>query len=316
MTDSLEFANADQPDPGIESAVDPVSPDLDETSTPQSLGPEDGGEGWSGTDIEEAYLKALEAMEGIPWEERSRAEEQGEVPDDLPDAVDDSPRQVAAAETQIGSASDPPATAVPENPPSAAPLEGGPRIAAGTERSSQALIVESNVTPAQVIEAALFVGGGAITARKICALLRGGLDTASVERIIDELNSAYSAQGRPYEIRLGDGGYRLELRPEYDRLRHRVYGSGPREVRLSQDALEVLALVAYRQPISQQEIEGHGKQNAGNLLRQLLRRDLVAFERGAGGRKDVHYHTTPRFLSVFGLASLDELPQPEDLARK
>jgi len=155
-----------------------------------------------------------------------------------------------------------------------------------------------------------------LTAKKICALLRGSFDSAFVERSIDELNDAYAAQGRPYDIRLGDGGYRLELRAEYDRLRHRVFGSGPREVRLSQDVLEVLALVAYQQPISQADIESHGKQNAGNLLRQLLRRDLIAFERGTGGRKDVRYHTTARFLSVFGLGSLEELPQAEDLAKK
>ena len=71
--------------------------------------------------------------------------------------------------------------------------------------------------------------------------------------------------------------------------------------------LEVLALVAYHQPISQKEIESHGKDNAGNLLRQLLRRDLISFERGHGGRKDLQYKTTGRFLSVFGLAGLEEL---------
>jgi segregation and condensation protein B len=87
-------------------------------------------------------------------------------------------------------------------------------------------------------------------------------------------------------------------------------------VRLAQDVLEVLALVAYRQPISQKEIESHGKDNAGNLLRQLLRRDLISFERGPGGRKDLQYQTTSRFLSVFGLASLDDMPQAEDLAKK
>ena len=87
-------------------------------------------------------------------------------------------------------------------------------------------------------------------------------------------------------------------------------------VRLAQDVLEVLALVAYLQPISQPEVESHGKANAGNLLRQLLRRDLISFERGPGGRKDLQYQTTPRFLSVFGLASLDDLPQAEDLVKK
>ena len=95
-----------------------------------------------------------------------------------------------------------------------------------------------------------------------------------------------------------------------------MYGAGPREVRLSQDVLEVLALVAYRQPLLQSEIEAQGKSNPGGMLRQLLRRDLVSLERGEGGRKDVKYRTTPRFLALFGLGSLDDLPQPEDLARK
>ncbi len=205
----------------------------------------------------------------------------------------------------------------PADNASAAPPPAGPRLAKGTTRPAQDSAEQQlNVSPAQVIEAALFVGGGPLTARKICGLIRGSFETDDVERTIDDFNAAYAAQGRPYEIRLGEGGYRLELRAEYDRLRHRVYGSGPREVRLSQDVLEVLALVAYRQPISEKEIEGHGKQNAGNLLRQLLRRDLIAFERGPGGRKDLQYHTTARFLSVFGLGNLDELPQAEDLAKK
>jgi segregation and condensation protein B len=193
----------------------------------------------------------------------------------------------------------------------------GPRLAAGTERHPRIDSTEyTNVTPAQVIEAALFVGGAPLSAKKICSLLRGSFDAAFVEQAIDGLNDQYVSEGRPYEIRLGDGGYRMELRPEYEKLRQRVYGSGPREVKLSQEILEVLSLVAYRQPITQEEIESHGKQNAGNLLRQLLRRDLVAIQRGDGGRKDVRYLTTPRFLNVFGIGSLDELPQPEDLMRK
>lgn len=350
MTDSPEFANADEPDPGIEPLANSGDwgDSSDAIANPSEA--EDHGEGWSGADIEEAYLKALQAMEGLPGEEQpadDRSEARAEAPgsgeqkqvqspktddfdngtegdaasarpsrscplnsDDFIDGTEAEAAQSASPKSDDFSHASAAGTA------DALPPVTTPRIAAGTEPSPQTLVAESNVTPAQVIEAALFVGGGALTARKISALMRGSTDAAAVERIVDELNSAYAAQGRPYEIRLGDGGYRLELRPEYDRLRHRVYGSGPREVRLSQDVLEVLALVAYRQPISQQEIEAHGKQNAGNLLRQLLRRDLVGFERGPGGRKDLSYHTTPRFLSVFGLASLAELPEPEDLARK
>ncbi len=286
--------------------------------------PELVGDGWSGADIEEAYLKALSAMEELPLEE------------DPPAAVSIPPETIPAAELTtaaeklpIDAVSNPtieepaaPAGPValeqPASVPAGAPLASGPRLARGTDRppKSEALEDYSNVSPSQIIEAAMFVGGAPLTARKIVGMLRGSFDTAFVEQTIEDLNSAYLAQARPYEIRHGEGGYRLELRAEYDRLRHRVYGSGPREVRLAQDVLEVLALIAYRQPISQKEIESHGKQNAGNLIRQLLRRDLIAFERGPGGRKDLLYQTTPRFLSVFGIASLGELPQAEDLAKK
>jgi segregation and condensation protein B len=103
------------------------------------------------------------------------------------------------------------------------------------------------------------------------------------------------------------------LRSEYEAVRNKVYGAGPREVRLSQDALEVLALVAYQQPISHAGVEASGKKNAGNLLRQLLRRELVAISRVDKSRDGVQYHTTPRFLSLFGLGNLDELPQADGL---
>jgi len=308
MTDSSEFASNSVPIPE----------------------PEITGDGWSGADIEEAYQKALEAMEDVPWGEGGT-----DAAAEQPPAAADATTEPHLTETDPAAAASPPAGArgntvetspvastapadssVEASQPAAAPV-AGPRLARGTARAAaESPEQQLNVSPAQVIEAALFVGGGPLTARKIAGLLRGSQQSKDVEQTIDELNDAYVAQARPYEIRLGDGGYRLELRPEYERLRHRVYGSGPREVRLSQDVLEVLALVAYRQPITEKEIEGHGKQNAGNLLRQLLRRDLIAFERGPGGRKDLHYHTTARFLSVFGLGTLEELPQADDLARK
>jgi segregation and condensation protein B len=267
-------------------------------------------------------LKALSAVEDLPPEFESTAG-QGSHPQVVPEEFSPIPA-VASESAIIPNASPVAATAVtPDGDSSAGAPEAtaspsGPKMAKGTDRQASREVSEdySNVSPAQVIEAALFVGGPPLTARKIVGLLRGSFDTAFVEQTIDGLNMAYAAQARPYEIRHGEGGYRLELREEYDRLRHRVYGTGPREVRLAQDVLEVLALIAYRQPISQKEIESHGKQNAGNLIRQLLRRDLISFERGPGGRKDLLYQTTARFLSVFGISSLDDLPQAEDLAQK
>jgi segregation and condensation protein B len=278
------------------------------------------GEGWSGDDIEAAYLKALSAVEDLPLEVEPTAVD-GNKSNVL--AEEFSPIPDVAAESAIVPSKSPGAleevARVSPVPPAVQTAPTSiPKLAKGTDREPSREVSEdySNVSSAQVIEAALFVGGTPLTARKIVGLLRGSFDTAFVEQAIDDLNMAYAAQARPYEIRHGEGGYRLELREEYDRLRHRVYGTGPREVRLAQDVLEVLALIAYRQPISQKEIESHGKQNAGNLIRQLLRRDLISFERGPGGRKDLLYQTTARFLSVFGISSLDDLPQAEDLAKK
>jgi segregation and condensation protein B len=306
----------------LSAAEAPAEPEtmsaLADASGYQDLAPDEtpvepeGSDDWSGDDIEQAYRKALAALEDVPWE-----------PESIPVPESEGEPQPAAATTpdpqsdaDAGSSSEPAASPL-EPAASGTQTPPGPRLASGTERPRESgSDGPTSVSPQQVIEAVLVVGGGPVTARKFCSILRGSADAAAVERSIDDLNDQYVAEGRPYEIRLGDGGYRLELRPEYEKLRHRVYGSGPREVRLSQDILEVLALVAYQQPISQQEIESHGKQNTGGLLRQLLRRDLVTLQRGAGGRKDVKYATTPRFLTVFGLGNLDELPQPDDLARK
>ena len=172
------------------------------------------------------------------------------------------------------------------------------------------------INPKQVIEAALFVGGQPLTAKKLCYVLRGDFDLDFIEQTIDELNHQYLEEERPYEIRLGEGGYRFVLHDEFQRLRNRVYGIGPREVKLSQDVLEVLALVAYRQPMTQADIEGLGKSNPGPSLRQLLRRELISLERDPQDRKNVKYRTTRRFLSVFGLGRLDELPQADELMFK
>lgn len=169
------------------------------------------------------------------------------------------------------------------------------------------------VTPGQVIEAALFVGGQPLTAKKLSALVGPDVDKALVEEQIEALNELYTREERPYEIRLEEGGYRLQLREEFESVRDRVFGLGPKEVRLSQEQLEVLAIVAYEQPVSRQDIESHGRSNAGGMLRQLLRRQLIQIERGKNPRRDITYRTTPRFLEVFNIVDIRDLPTPEEI---
>ena len=104
----------------------------------------------------------------------------------------------------------------------------------------------------------------------------------------------------------------LVVRPAYRNLRERLFG-GPRETRLSQPALDVLSVVAYRQPVGKAEVDAIRGTDSGATLRQLVRLGLVAVQHRADATgREVRYGTTPRFLDVFGLASLDELPRLGD----
>jgi segregation and condensation protein B len=209
-------------------------------------------------------------------------------------------------------------------PPTAADAAAGPTSDVQPARGPVGVALQSDaapppeapVTPAQIVEAVLFVGGSPITSKKLCSLLRDSFDQSYVENLVDELNARYSRENRPYTIEFGEGGFRLALKPEFESVRRRVYGLGPREVKLTHDALELLALVAYRQPISRQEIQEIGKPNSAVLLRQLLRRELIALERGASGPDDVAYRTTPRFLQLFGIGTAAELPRADELTLK
>jgi len=163
----------------------------------------------------------------------------------------------------------------------------------------------------QVLEALLFVGGEPLATKKLLDLLGGSTTAEQLDETLTRLNTRYLTEGRPYEIRLQTGGYVLQLREEFEAVRSRAFGHGPKDVKLAQDALEVLALIAYRQPASKEELEEMGRPNLGPILRQLLRRQLVSLERRE--EEDVaRYRTTPRFLGLFGLQSLHDLPQAGD----
>jgi segregation and condensation protein B len=246
----------------------------------------------SAADIEAAYQRALDVFD---WPPSDAADNQ--PADQLANSTD-SKEAVPRLDTEQPSASSP--HFVPAALPTSL-LEQSPANNAAPA-----------VSAAQVVEAVMFVGGQPVTAKRLNSLLGGHREVSDTEQVIDELNTQFAAQNRPYEIKLGEGGYRLELLPDFEPIRSRVYGLGPREIKLSQDVVEILSLVAYKQPITRPEIEVFSKENVANLLRQLLRRDLIAIRRG-DSPDDVRYVTTDRFLSVFGLRNLEELPQSDDL---
>jgi segregation and condensation protein B len=183
-----------------------------------------------------------------------------------------------------------------------------------TAAESRAELPGSSEPPplVRLIEALLFVGGPPLTPARASETIRG-LTPAQFTEAIDTLNKDYRRQGRPYTIRSQDQGYVLALGTRYRPVVEKLYG-GTREARLSPAAIDVLSLVAYRQPATKHEIDSLRGAESGNLLRQLVRRGLIAIvQRGEAGQREVSYGTTARFLELFSLKSLDDLPQTQDL---
>jgi segregation and condensation protein B len=165
----------------------------------------------------------------------------------------------------------------------------------------------------RILEAILFTGGAPLSAVRATEAVRG-LTPAQLAELVDELNRDYRTQGRPYRVQLRDQGYELAIQPRYRAVVDRLYGS-TREARLSPQALDVLSLVAYRQPATKQEVESLRGAESGGQLRQLVRLGLIALQRGGADQKEVCYSTTAKFLKLFGLSSLDDLPRTQDLQK-
>jgi segregation and condensation protein B len=175
--------------------------------------------------------------------------------------------------------------------------------------------VEDSVTPPpalRIIEALLFVGGIPLTAKRAREILRG-LSEEQFDAAIAQLNADYRRQARPYALQPQGAGWVMTLRPRYRQVIEKLYG-GVREARLSTAAIDVLALVAYRQPVSKSDVDTMRGADSGALLRQLVRRGLVQIMPLPGARpREVAYSTTPKFLEMLGLQSLDDLPKTHDL---
>jgi segregation and condensation protein B len=177
------------------------------------------------------------------------------------------------------------------------------------------------ITPRSILEAMLFVGratNAPLAATEVAALMRGVRPDEIVD-LVAELNERYAAHNCPYEIISHEAGYRLTLREEFAGVRELLHGK-LQEARLSQAALDVLAIVAYHQPASSEEVAKLRGKPSGAILAQLVRRQLLRLDRPdeppADKRRRVEYSTTRRFLEFIGIASLDELPRPQDIDRR
>src|SRR5689334_287100 len=158
-----------------------------------------------------------------------------------------------------------------------------------------------------VIEAAIYITDEPLSAEQIAGAVEQPLE--QVKAVLDQLVAEYAAPDRGLSVREIAGGYKMATKPEHHESIRKFVKKLQAPLKLSLAALETLAVVAYKQPITAPEImEIRGVQGAG-VLKTLLDRKLVA----AAGRKDVLgkpilYKTTRDFLIQFGLSSLAELP--------
>ncbi len=168
--------------------------------------------------------------------------------------------------------------------------------------------------PRSIVEAILFVGhphNEPLSCARLASLMRG-VSTREVDELIGELNAQYRAHQHPFHVAMHSAGYRLELREDFASLRDVFYGR-VREARLSQAVIDVLAIVAYQQGCTRHDIEEIRRRPSGSLLSQLVRRRLLRIERPDEKPRTPRYFVTDRFLALFGLTDIDELPQSHDM---
>ncbi len=159
-------------------------------------------------------------------------------------------------------------------------------------------------------EAILFLAREPLASRKL-GQLADLSDGTEARTLVRDLNTFYDSRGCAFRIVEVAGGFQLMSRPQFSPWLRRLH-SVPLEVRLSGPALETLAVVAYRQPVLRAAVEANRGVQCGEILRQLMERDLVKI---VGRSEDLGrpflYGTTKRFLRVFGLRAVDELPRQE-----
>ncbi|MBM3313389.1 SMC-Scp complex subunit ScpB [candidate division WOR-3 bacterium] len=163
----------------------------------------------------------------------------------------------------------------------------------------------------QVIEALLFAADAPVKLDRLAALAEVPPETARAA--IDRLNAIYQETERAFRVQRVAQGFQLYTMPAFADYVRRLYQRQFTH-RLSRAALEVLAIVAYKQPVTRPEIEQlRGVDCSGPLVTLLERRLVATYGRAARPGNPLLYRTTPEFLRYFGLAALEDLPRVEEI---
>lgn len=170
----------------------------------------------------------------------------------------------------------------------------------------------AEISPRQVVEAILLSADSPLPAAKIAQVLGVG-DARDVRKHIQALNDFYGLHGCSFRIEEIAGGYQILTLPQYNTWLVKLLRAR-QETKLSPAAMETLAVIAYKQPCTRADIESVRGVAAGEMLNRLRELNLVkVVGRAEDLGRPLLYGTTRRFLEVFGLASLEDLPQVEVL---
>jgi len=160
------------------------------------------------------------------------------------------------------------------------------------------------------LETVLFLAREPLSSRKLSHLANLA-DGTEARTLIRGLNRFFDQSGTAFRVEEVAGGFQLFSRPQFSDWLRRLHGT-TYEIRLSAPAMETLAVVAYRQPVVRAQIESIRGVQCGEILRQLMERDLVRIaQRSDELGRPFLYGTTKRFLQIFGLRHLEDLPRAE-----
>lgn len=169
-----------------------------------------------------------------------------------------------------------------------------------------------------VIEALIFASDEPISGAKIRDIIVENeeqieITEETVSDFVDKLNERYDENGLSFRIQLLGGGYTFVTQSKYHYWLS-VFQHENAYRKLSQSAIESLAIVAYRQPITKPEVDQIRGVDSGYILRQLLEKALIEVSgRADSPGKPLLYRTTKHFLRHFGINSVDELPKPREI---
>jgi segregation and condensation protein B len=191
------------------------------------------------------------------------------------------------------------------------------------------IIKHEGMELSRILESLLFATDRPLTAKALAqalheaakvspgpeTVLYAKTNVAEIAAALDQLREWQQSSGSTLVVAEVAGGYVLRTRPEYAAWTNRLFDA-PKAPKLSQPALETLAVIAYRQPIGRAEIESVRGVAVDGVVATLLERKVIRIAgRSEQPGRPLLYETTPLFLELFGLKALDELPNADELRR-